>query len=203
MEIPDCAICLMPINYGKPEWQKLSLDCGHCYHRRCILNWGKQCPTCRRGKKMQVITIECEINTPRYNRCFKTKILRDDDISMLYCFITELTKIPINQLQITSLELQNNTITVTNDPPMINESIQAYCNRKQSFLTNLMGYSTLCSIKIYFTLYGKLLQSIEENPSKYKFNIANEVYKDIESDSFEFDEDSEIEEPYLCGCLLL
>ena len=44
---PECSICLSD-NYS--PFSKIELDCGHSYHRDCILRWARQssrCPMCR------------------------------------------------------------------------------------------------------------------------------------------------------------
>lgn len=178
----------MPIHYGNPSWKVHALECGHCFHRRCILHWGKECPECRHGDKIyDLVSINCELHTTKYRRCFTIKMLRGDTIETLYAFIREFTKISARHLKMSSIDVKNNTFSAQNDPPGLNESIQSYCDRRENILNKLMGFSTLYSMTIHFLLDSKFARKIDTNPIKYKFSDPKDVYISVEL------EDSDIE----------
>ena len=194
-EVPECCICLMPIKYGEPAWLVMALECGHCFHKRCILTWGRECPECRRGEKMiDLVTIDCELHTDKYRRCITIKMLRRDCIELLYTFIRESTKIAHRHLTMRQIEVRNNTIDTTSDPPRMTESIQDYSNRRESLLNKLMGFSTLYNIKIHFSIDKSLASKINTSPLKYKFSNPKDVYIPLEIDPEDSLEDDELDE---------
>lgn len=193
--IPECSICLMPIKYGNPPWKVHALECAHSFHRRCILHWGRECPECRHGGRMlELVTVNIELHTSKYRRCFTIKILRSDRIDNLFAFIRELTKISMRHLKITSIAVKNNTFSVLNDPPRLDESIQSYVDRRENILNKLMGFSLLYDMTIHFDVVFNLAEKINANPLNYKFSDPKDVYIELElEESIEESEEEPID----------
>jgi hypothetical protein len=208
--IPECSICLMTIKYGNPAWKVQALDCGHCFHRRCILHWGKECPECRAGCKMlDLVTVNCEIHTTKYRRCFTIKVIRSDTFDTIYSFIRELTKISQRHIKMKTIEIKNNSFSITNDPPRSDEAIQSYIDRRNNILNKLMGFSVLYNMTIHFDMISEMAHKIDANPLRYKFSDPKDVYISIELDeSLEesIDDEHDLLETagdQMCICVLL
>jgi hypothetical protein len=205
---PECCICLMPIKYGKPAWKVRALRCGHVFHLRCITQWSRKCPECRDGEPwLNAVDIDVELYTNIYRRCFKVKILRTDEINLLFIFIKEITKIGARHLQLTTFEVKNNIIDIVRDPPKPNETLQTYCNRRESVINILVGFATLYHMKIRLDIITELKDKINANPGKYHFTPIKDAFIPIELDESE-DETSSgsiqfVNTPTLCGCCIV
>lgn len=168
---PECVICLMPINYGDPKWLVHVLDCGHCFHKRCILHWAKTCPICRSGDIMwDVVKINCEITTGLFKKQYKMKIKRDDPMDLIIKFCQERIGIKSKYFQLNSIQNKSFTIDCIKHKPTHDSTLATYISQHESLLDKLIGINTLIEISICVDVLEPYNKKINRNPKKYDFD---------------------------------
>lgn len=208
-QVPTCGICYMPMLYDKPPWHVLVIQCGHCYHTRCIYRWQKNCPICRVGNRMfDAITIDCELSTGLNHRCVTFKVLRNSPMSLLMDFASEESSIKRKHLQLMSCTIREEVVSDTYQPT---ESVENYISRNNSILSKLLGFSSVYNMKILIKISDVKAKSIDKDPVNYKFNEIHDAFIPlIEPDHSESEEDSleviigeNIGNPDECTCTLV
>jgi hypothetical protein len=203
MEQSECAICLMPLKYGKPNWKQRTLECGHSFHLRCILRWGRQCPVCRQGKTQDVISVKCYLYTTIHQRCFDFRVARKHTISIVYAFIYELTRIRAKHLQCVTLDSTMNTFDVECSQPDMHDTLQEFYDKQDTFINKFMGFSTLDSIDIHFRVKDQMASKIDNNPFKYGFlDNSPDEFSNSDNEAI-FDETFTSDDQNLCVCNIL
>ncbi len=108
-----------------------------------------------------------------------------------------------------TIEIKNNSFSIANDKPLVDETIQSYVDRRDNILNKLMGFSVLYNMTIHFDIVSDLTHKIDANPLRYKFSDPKDIYIPIElEESFEesIDEEQEALEPMndqICICALM